>query len=103
MTLQDHFATQADIICVVESAKNKLLSADIKLPLTTKGILCLEWVAHQELAREEKCGTFRLISDGTLKDVIILFGDEAFGGWEDFDTFEQDGKSYVMYPNPFHR
>lgn len=103
MKISDHFASQSEVLEAIGSAKNKLLQADIKLPMTTKGILCLEWVAHQELARKEKIGTFRLISDGTLKDVVVLFDEDATNGWEDFDTYEKDTKSYVMYPNPFNR
>lgn len=96
---KDHTASKEE----VEAALFSVISNEsFRFPATSTGILALQLLVQQELAKAEKCAAFRLVYDKTSTSLVsVVYGDPSDYGWSDFTSFEQNGKNYVMFPDPF--
>ena len=94
---KDQIATEQEIYEAIEVVTQNL---NYKLPLTSRGVLALQMFVEQELAKKNKFAGFRLVVSNDRK-VEVVYGKPSDYGWEDYTEFEQDGKRYVMFPDPF--
>lgn len=97
--IKDHTASKEDVEAALFSVTS---NESFKFPATSTGILALQFLVQQELAKSEKCVPFRLVYDKNSTSLVsIIHGNPADYGWEDFTSFEHNGKNYVMFPDPF--
>ena len=96
---KDQIATEQEIYEAIEAVTQKL---NYKLPLTSRGVLALQMFVEQELAKKNKFAGFRLVVSPDRK-VEVVCGNPSDYGWEDYINFEQNGKHYVMFPDPYQR
>ena len=93
---KDQIATEQEIYQAIEAVTQNM---NYKLPLTSLGVLALKMFVEQELAKKNKFAGFRLVVSAGRK-VEVVYGNPSDYGWEDYTEFEQDGKRYVMFPDP---